>query len=213
MNASDPPPKALLSCALAPAAQSGNLELVQLLVDKGADPNGPPCSEYDKATVLMKATESGKPEMVERLLKYYPDLDAEDQNGYGVLSHYLLNASHRLNTKNIVNLLLAAGAGVNHRDTMGGTPLFAACASGRTEAISPLIAAGAEVTAQNNNGETVLFSCFDNASLKLIVDAGADLFIPNKEGHTAAQAAREMGLTEKAELLESAMARQAAKQK
>jgi hypothetical protein len=48
-------------------------------------------------------------------------------------------------------------------------------------------------------------SCFGNAGLKAVIDAGADLAIRNAMGLTASEEARKMGALDKAELLETAM--------
>ena len=46
---------------------------------------------------------------------------------------------------------------------------------------------------------------FGNESVKAIVDAGADLTLKNAQGLTAAEAARKMGVIDKAEFLENAL--------
>jgi ankyrin repeat protein len=61
------------------------------------------------------------------------------------------------------------------------------------------------MNAKDRNGETALMSCFGNAGLKALIDAGADLTIKDPRGQTAAEAARSMGARDKAELLETAM--------
>jgi len=58
--------------------------------------------------------------------------------------------------KEIVELLIAAGADVNARDDGGDTPLLNAAAFGQKEIVELLIGKGAEVNAKNANGETPL---------------------------------------------------------
>lgn len=199
------PPAGLLSCALGEAARSGNLDLVEFLIDKNGDVNGPPCGKYDTATALMKATQSGKADVVEEILKYHPDVEAKDINGYTALAYFLERPARKVDTQKIVSLLLAAGADANSRDTQERTPLFYACMNQHPDAVRILVAAGADVNAKDRSGQTVLMSCFGNRGVKAMIDVGADLTIQNRFGLTAAQEARQMGARDKAELLESAM--------
>jgi ankyrin repeat protein len=205
LGAGSLPLPSVLTCALGAAAKSGNLELVDFLLLKGADPNGPPCGRdgYLKASVLMQATESGKAEVVERILKYHPSVDPEGPMEVTPLTWFLQRAPAKADTQRIINLLVAAGVDVNKLDHNGQTPLGYACY--KPEAMRALIAAGADVNAKAQYGLPVLMSCVDKTSLKILIESGADLNFRNREGLTAAQAARQMGLTDIAELLEAAM--------
>ena len=205
------PSAALLSCTLGAAARSGNLELVQFLILKGADPNGPPCGRYGKVSVLMQATASGKPEIVEAILKYHPALE-ESLGQFTPLTYFLERAPTNVDTQKILSLLVTAGADVNKPEHDGATPLDYACTNQHPEAVRALIAAGADVNAKGRYGQTVLMSCFDKACLKILIDSGADLNIRNRDGHTAAEQARQMGALDKAELLETAMKQRGDKQ-
>lgn len=200
------PAPELMTCTLGAAARSGNLDLLEFLIGRGADPNGPACGKYEKVTVLMQATLSHQPEMVQTILKYHPDVNAKSPDGYTALAFFLLQGLPRnADPQKIVSLLVTAGADVNGRDNHGRTPIFYACINQQPEAIRALVNAGADVNVKDESGQTALMSCFDVASVNVIVDAGADLDIRNNLGRTAAEAAREMNATEKAELLEAAM--------
>jgi ankyrin repeat protein len=207
LNSKTEPTPALLSCTLAAAAGSGNLELVRFLFETGARVNNEPCGRYDHATVLMKASTSGKVEIVKEILRHSPDLEARNQNGFTALSYYLQRTgSQHADVTPIVSMLLSAGANPNSQDEMRETPLFHACSNGHTKVIGLLAKAGADVNVKNRYGQTVLMSCFGNEAVKAVIDAGADLMMKNQFGRTAAQEARQMGANDKADLLESASA-------
>jgi ankyrin repeat protein len=198
-------PPALLSCALGAAAHSGNVELANFLIDKGADVNGPACGRYGKPTVLMRAAQTGKAEMVEMILDHHPDVNLKDSNGATSLVYALEGPSENADTAKTLDLLIGAGADVNSRDNQQQTPIFMACMGQHVEGLRALISAGADVNAKDRNGQTVLMTCFGNAALKVVIEGGADLTIRNQNGRTAAEESRQIGALDKAELLEAAM--------
>ena len=193
----------LSACALGAAAGSGNLALVEFLIEKGADANAAPCSNQDKFTVLMKAVESGKAEVVQEILKYQPDMNAKQFNGDTALGLLSDGPSEKGDMPKIIGLLVAAGADLNSRNNNDETPIFKACSVG-PEVIRTLAKAGADLNVKNRNGQTPLMACFGNKSVQALIEAGADLSIRSRWGLTAAQEARNMGALGKAELLEAA---------
>jgi ankyrin repeat protein len=200
------PPTAILTCALGAAARSGNLDLMRLLLDKGGQPNGPGCGQFESVTVLMNAVASHKAEIVKEILEYHPDIDATSGNGgYTALGYFLERAPNQFDTAEIVKLLISAGANVNARDRDERTPVFYACQNQHPEAIRLLAGAGADLNAKDRNGQTALMSCFGNVGVKAVMEAGADLTVKNQWGRTAAEEARKMGAVDKADLLDTAM--------
>jgi ankyrin repeat protein len=103
----------------------------------------------------------------------------------------------------IFELLIAAGANVNLKNDQGQTPVFSACFNDR--AVSLLVQAGAELNAKDESGRTALMHCVTPDFGKAMIAAGADLYARDREGQMAAEAARDMGNTRLADLLESAM--------
>ncbi len=193
----------LSSCTLEAAAGSGNLALVLFLIEKGADVNSTPCSNQSRFTVLMKAAQSGKADVVQEILKYRPDVNAKDWNSDAALAIALARAPGKGETQKIIGLLIAAGGDVNSRNNNGEAAIFKACSAG-PESIRELAKAGADLNAKNRNGQTPLMACFGNKSVQVLIEAGVDLTVRSRHGLTAAQEARGMGATDKAELLESA---------
>ena len=89
-------------------------EMIGLLADNGADINAR--SEPFETTPLQNAAWGGKTEAVKALLTHHPDVNAtndDSKNGVGDGST-ALNFAFVADNKEIFNLLLAAGADINH---------------------------------------------------------------------------------------------------
>ena len=85
-----------------------------------------------------------------------------------------------------VETLIAAGVGVNDRDSLGATPLHDAAWAGETEVVKFLIRAGADVNARHNEGGStpLHYAVLMNRPevVDVLLDNGADLNIPYKAG-------------------------------
>ncbi|KAH6692197.1 ankyrin repeat-containing domain protein [Plectosphaerella plurivora] len=68
----------------------------------------------------------------------------------------LLHSAARRNNRQIIQLLVEAGADINARDGAGRTPLLAAAESGLAEAALLLLELGADINAHDDSGRTVL---------------------------------------------------------
>src|SRR4051812_16195004 len=80
---------------------------------------------------------------------------------------------------------LIKSAGVNVKDSRGGTPLMYATAVGSEAMMRRLIDAGADVNAKNSFDATALLWCGGSlARVKILVDHGADVNARSKQGHT-----------------------------
>jgi ankyrin repeat protein len=193
----------LLFHSLRAAAHSGNVDLIEFLISKGADVNGTSAKENDKETVLIGAASRCHKDAVQDVLRYHPNIDAKDYNGNSALSRFLSSCSQTPDLDGIFELLVSAGANVNSKDNAGRTPLFDSCWNGH--AVALLAEAGADLNVKDDSGSTALMHCVNADFAKAMIAAGADLFAKDEAGHTAAQAAREMGINDKAKLLERAM--------
>jgi ankyrin repeat protein len=96
------------------AASGGSLAAVQLLLDRGADPD---------AGALHAAASAGHPEVVERLLAAGADVDRRDRNTGRTPLHAAVDATPGGDAPAVVRLLLAAGADVNATTNDGASPL------------------------------------------------------------------------------------------
>jgi len=101
------------------AAQEGQKEVVELLITKGADPNGKDKWGY---TPLHRAAAAGHKEVAELLVTNGADVNAaDDQQGLTPLHIAVIKGDG-----SIVELFVARGADVNAANNEGKTPLYLA---------------------------------------------------------------------------------------
>ncbi|KAJ8978030.1 hypothetical protein NQ317_013558 [Molorchus minor] len=101
------------------AVESGDPQIVQLLIILGANINNP--LQYNKRTALMVAVYRNRLQIASTLIEKGADIHATDVNGLNVL-HYAVDSNHIDNVK----FALQAGICVNSRDNQGWTPLVRA---------------------------------------------------------------------------------------
>ncbi len=144
--------------ALGLAAESGNVGLVERLLDKGVDVNA---KGFQSARPLHYAAKSGHCEIIELLIKRGATVDAKKYGGRTPLHEaaYARRVSRDLvavETLPAAALLIEHGADVNARDSQKWTPLHNAASAGRVEVAALLIEHGADVNARENYKETPL---------------------------------------------------------
>ena len=178
---------------LAIACEKGNIQIVELLLEAGANPNLYQERKLEQgSTPLYLACQSGNLEIVKLLLKYEADIDIGDLFGRPPLYMAVIKGKEE-----IVKYLIHHGANVNAyiRQKTGENLLHLAASDyspkiletllfskkldvnakdyrGYTplhyardkEIAALLIANGAIVNAQNNNEETLLLGLFENIS-------------------------------------------------
>jgi len=128
--------------ALHVAASEGRLELVVLLLDRGASPNH---SDRWGGSPLDDAMRHRHTSVTELLRKRGGRLGSSDH------SSALIIAASRGDFEE-VNALILDGANVNQGDYDRRTPLHLACSEGQMQVVSALLAAGANVNAQDRWG-------------------------------------------------------------
>jgi ankyrin repeat protein len=94
----------------------------------------------------------------------------------------------------LVELLIAKGAAVNHQNDDGRTALMYAARNGDTQAVNALLRNGASVNIADNDGETALMkaaasSCTEE-TVRALLSAGADLTARDHKGRNALDAFR-----------------------
>jgi ankyrin repeat protein len=155
------------SQALVAAIWSRKVEPVQVLLDAGARP---------VPEALEAAAAFGHTELVLLFLNEGVPPDAG-----------LAGAARRGNLE-LLRLLLAKGAQVNHKARGGRTALHAAAGAGKVDAVRFLLQQGADPNITNERDETPLHRAIleerNLEVIKLLVAAGAKLDIPNNEGVT-----------------------------
>ena len=175
---------------------AADIEMLRLLLDKGANING---VDEEDATALM-------------VLAGYSDKDnREGENNVANAARFLLERGADANfatdwvgtaleraesggSRQTANVLKNAGAkripveSATAADARGNTALMFAARSGDTKAMQRLIAAGANVNAHNAAGNTALMIASKNVNIsaaRLLLDKGADVNATNNQGETA----------------------------
>ncbi|MFH1113810.1 MAG: ankyrin repeat domain-containing protein [Pseudomonadota bacterium] len=169
--------------ALLIAAESDyrdRLELVRLLLDKGADVNA---KRKDGWTVLMEAALRGHLELLRLCLDRGADVNAKTNEE----ATALITAAGRGHL-NAVKLLLEKGADVNAKRKDGWTALMEAALRGHLELLGLCLDRGADVNAKTNKDATALITAAGRGHLnavKLLLEKGADVNAKTRDGWTA----------------------------
>jgi uncharacterized protein len=191
-----------------------SVEIVRVLLDKGANVNQPTNyktalmsaaakgyneivslllargaqvnAQTDEGTALMDAVASGNAETVKLLLAAGADVKAKHRLGDQALM--IAARRHVAETAEvgaqILQLLLANGAEVNARGYWGTTALMGANTPAKVDL---LVAKGAPVEAKNDEGETALLMAAERADIDVVsalLQHGADVNAPDKKGDT-----------------------------
>jgi len=139
-------PDGLGRTSLYDASTEGDVEVVQLLLDQGADVNQ---RNALHETALDVASTKGKLEVAKLLIKYGADVNCRDKEGWTPL----LDAS-RYGHCDIAELLLDNGADVNAKDQDLRTPLHLASWDRHSKIVSLLLERGADVHIRDIDGRT-----------------------------------------------------------
>lgn len=162
--------------ALQAACYAGHLEIVDVLLKRGADLH----ASYDEAEypwfkqdALGKAIDSGHTVIVKRLLE-----KGADPNGCSAKSK--VSALHRAAKTNadIVRLLIDAGAAVDALDQRDDTPIGQAVCEDKREIVELLLQRGADVNIRRLRTQSLLELSVPYKSLEIttaLVQAGADI--------------------------------------
>jgi ankyrin repeat protein/mono/diheme cytochrome c family protein len=177
------------------AAGFASVDVVQLLIDKGADVNAKnrrgstplhwAVHDEAKARLLVSRGAAVNTKQIEGRTPLYQA--AVLANGHAVM-----------------RLLLEKDADVNAATLIGLTPLNAAAVRGDIEAMRLLIERGAKVDVKNSAGETPLMAAATNGdpqAVRLLLESGADVTVTSKRGETALGNASTAGIAETVQLL------------
>ncbi|SCO16926.1 related to ankyrin [Fusarium fujikuroi] len=151
------------------ACYTKNKEIVELLLDNGADIN----ARSDGEVPLHISVEEGSDAITEMLISRGADVSVVDNDGRTALNI----ASMSGNTK-AARHLIDSGADISHETKDGFTPLSMASSRGHVELAKLLIKSGADVNQALANGYRPLLLAvrYDHPELAaLLIDEGAEL--------------------------------------
>ena len=173
---------------LVAAANIGNLEILSLLLDAGADPN---LAGAYRPPLLASAAE-GYPRIAKELLARGADINAKDWQGRSALAW-----AARSGTETVAKVLIQHGADVNLVDKKGNPPLYHSIVRGSSGITRALIKSGVTVNLQNKEGFTPLFGALiewdqrlpikeslQRSTIVYLLENGQDLDIPTPKGLT-----------------------------
>lgn len=194
VNAPDP---GLGRTALHFAARHDSVELIQILLDAGADVNA--SNNWGDTPLHIAAAEIKSPSVVLKLIEAGADVNAKSSLGYTPLhstagSFVPSFTSCCPNQLEILQALIAAGADVNARSWDGETPLHEAAFHAEDPLIIvALVEAGAEIEARSETvKDTPLLKAARYGEPKIVralISAGADVNARNGSRETPLHAA------------------------
>jgi len=193
--------------ALMWAAKGNKVDAVNALIAGHANVNA---KDRTGKTALTIAAESKSLDATMLLLGNGADVAARDQIGGTPLTW-----AAGLGSVETVTVLVDAGADINVIDANGLSPLLWAAGIGSSETVKFLLDRKANIAvADNITGDTPLMRAARSGkpdSLRLLIGAGADVNVVNKQGLTPLLVAAQSGTPEKVRMLLDAKADSAAK--
>lgn len=172
---------------LAIAAAFNRLEMVQLLLDGGADVNA------RNGAAVFAGAYCPNPKALELMLEREADPNVSTTvdrgNGASTSGYTALMRATRLGRSENVRLLLEAGARVDAADGDGRTALHHAAAAGEVEVAAALIGAGADANAGDDGGATPLHLARTTELADALLGHGANANAATAAGWTALMSA------------------------
>jgi ankyrin repeat protein len=162
------------------AVLNKNDEMLKLVLDAGADPEGNGTwTNAPYTSPLFAAINQNSVTAVQLLLDHGANPNRLDKDGNPELSEVLRQGRD----KRMVPLLLAKGADANARNQYGAPPLFAAQDA---EVARWLIEHKADVNARLSRGQTPLINdAYNSNVVAVLIDSGAKIDLQETNGNTA----------------------------
>jgi len=192
-----------VNMSLLDAASSGDVETVKTRLEQGADVH---TANKNGVTPLIAAAYQNHIEVAQVLISAGADVNVQDNTQQ---SAYLISTSDGF--LELLQLTLANGADVHSLDSYNGTGLIRAADRGHVAIIEELLKTAIDIDHVNRLNWTALLEAIilgDGGSrhtevVRLLVDAGVDISLPDGNGVTALEHARQRGYDEIATILES----------
>jgi uncharacterized protein len=189
------------------ASERGDLPAVERLLAEGADVKA---RDGRGRTALLAATHGNRVAVARTLIAAGADVNAKDS--IEDTPYLYAGAEGRIE---ILNMTLAAGADLKATNRYGGTALIPAAHHGHPEAVRILLATAIDKDHVNRLGWTALLEAvilgdggpIHTEILRLLVEAGANVNLADRDGVTPLQHARRRGFSAMVRILEARGAR------
>jgi ankyrin repeat protein len=161
-------------------AAKGATELIEIMVEAGAEPNR---VDGEGRYPLTSAARAGRADGVRLLLNVGSEIDATNKDGRTALSHAIEKG-----WREVVRILLAAGADTERPNSSGQTALLEVAPTSRTSLLSTLLEWKADVNARDTSGRSALMVAAEAGRLdnvRVLLSHEQDLDAKDKEGRTA----------------------------
>jgi uncharacterized protein len=163
--------------------------IVKMLIDAGANVNA-----GNGETPLVSSVSEQDVRLVELLIASGADVNLHDDDAESAYSYAAALGHERLK-----QMLLEAGANpavgvAKYQKEWGEHAFFQAAADGRVDVVEAMLSNGfATVNMTNGHGVTALMRAHDEATIDVLVMAGADVNLRDNRGYTALIWAAEIG--------------------
>lgn len=166
------------------ATENGHLEVVRVLLQKGANTAAKAGRYIDDGTALHVAARAGHVEIIKLLLEFGADIEAKASRGARPL-HWAVEDEK----VDVVKLLLERNADINaRRDYDQETPLKLTPENEGDDIFELLVENGADINIKGRLKETVLLQAVAKGRagmVKKLLEKGADIFTRNEYNDTA----------------------------
>ncbi|AVP87263.1 hypothetical protein phytr_3090 [Candidatus Phycorickettsia trachydisci] len=185
------------------AAKIGNLETIQLLIDKGASIN----DRKGDYRVINFAIESGNLEAIKFLINSGANFDASNTHAYCSMASYTpLHHASKVGNIEAIKLFLDLGADIHKQylpQNEAKTPLHFATKAGHLEAIRLLVSRGANINQPTCEGTPLGMAARSGniEAMELLIHLGANIYTTFNCNTTALHHAAQKGNLEAMQLL------------